>query len=210
MAAGDPFAVHLPVRLSEGSHELPPGRVGSMSVPAVEMRTMASLVETAESVRVETTTTLDSKAQARLGQFFTPAKAATLIASLPALPAQGTLRVLDPGAGSGMLTAALVERVAAEAPGMRIEVTAVELDETLLPALEKTARRCEVWARERGVSCTVKVLHHDLIEVTTGSALRTRARDRSALEQASNGRSWCRLQPHRCSCVPSPTVSHQF
>lgn len=139
-----------------------------MSVPAVEMRTMTSLVDTAESIRVETTATLDSMDQARLGQFFTPAKAAALIASLPTLPTKGTLRVLDPGAGSGMLTAALVERVAAEAPSVRIEVTAVELDETLLPALERTARRCEVWARERGVSCTVQVLHHDLIEATTG------------------------------------------
>ena len=46
-------------------------------------------------------------ARVRLGQFFTPSRAAALIAGIPRLHRSGTLRVLDPGAGTGSLTAAL-------------------------------------------------------------------------------------------------------
>lgn len=69
------------------------------------------LLGIAERERVAALGGLEAHRQGELGQFFTPAKAARLIASMPSLPEQGTLRVLDPGAGSGMLSAALVSRV---------------------------------------------------------------------------------------------------
>lgn len=63
-----------------------------------------SLVAQAEALRVEAAACLDPSSQARQGQYFTPERAAALIAGLPALPTNGTFKVLDPGAGSGMLT----------------------------------------------------------------------------------------------------------
>ena len=60
------------------------------------------------------------------------------MAALPCLPRQGVLRVLDPGAGSGVLSAAVVDRVRREAPDLRLEVTAVEVDERLHGVLAQT------------------------------------------------------------------------
>lgn len=127
-----------------------------------------SLVSRAEALRVEATARLDPRTQAKYGQYFTPERAAALIASLPRLPDEGVLRVLDPGAGSGMLTAALVERVVAEAPGLRLEVLAVEVDSDVMPSLEATASLCESWAQDRGVTVRVTARCADLIETSTG------------------------------------------
>jgi adenine-specific DNA-methyltransferase len=46
--------------------------------------------------------------------------------------------VLDPGAGSGMLSAAIVDRLRRERPGVPIHLVAVENDRALLPALHET------------------------------------------------------------------------
>ncbi|SDN70784.1 adenine-specific DNA-methyltransferase [Actinomyces ruminicola] len=86
--------------------------------------------------------------QAELGQFFTPTAVARIMADLVHLPASGTLRVLDPGAGSGMLSAAVVDRVRRERPDVQVSVTAVELDQRLWPVLADTLADC---AAESGV-----------------------------------------------------------
>lgn len=49
-----------------------------------------------------------------------------------------TVRLLDPGAGSGILTAAAVSKIAETAPWARIEVVAVEKDVAVLPQLTAT------------------------------------------------------------------------
>lgn len=80
--------------------------------------------------------------RAALGQFFTPRLAAALIVSLPALPEDGPLRVLEPGAGVGSLVAALTERCAAERPEVVLEVDAIEVDAGLAGDLEATLAEC--------------------------------------------------------------------
>ena len=101
------------------------------------------LLGIAEVERVAALGGLDARTQSDLGQFFTPAATAQLIASLPSLPSTGTLRVLDPGAGSGVLTAALVSRVLAERPELSVEIVAVERDPAVLPHLQSTLAECE-------------------------------------------------------------------
>lgn len=82
---------------------------------------------------------LNSARQAALGQFFTPARAADLIASMLRLDGlKGTVKVLDPGAGVGSLVVALVERLRRESPDLVIDVTAVEMDPALTPVLSET------------------------------------------------------------------------
>ena len=101
-----------------------------------------SLSARTEARRVEALASLDPEKQSKLGQFFTPARAAELIASMVRLPKSGSLRVLDPGAGVGSLTAALVERVAREAPDIRLDIVAVELDPLVVPYLRQTLVDC--------------------------------------------------------------------
>ena len=122
------------------------------------------LTERAEARRVAALAALDPAEQRRLGQFFTPAPAAALVASLPrldALPAQ--IRVLDPGAGSGSLTVALVDRVTRERPDVAVHVVAVEADAAVIPALAETLADCE---RVAGV--TTELVAGDFLEGSTG------------------------------------------
>lgn len=101
------------------------------------------LLGIAEVERVAALDEMDARSQSELGQFFTPIEAAQLIASMPRLPEAGRVRVLDPGAGSGVLTAALVSRVLSQRPGLTLEVVAVERDAAVLPRLRATLSACE-------------------------------------------------------------------
>jgi len=126
------------------------------------------LLAEAEWIRVEATLGLSASMQSSRGQYFTPEQAASLIAGMPRLPSRGTVQVLDPGAGSGMLTAAIVERIVHESPGCSVVVNAVEVDPTLIPALERTAELCRSWAAERSTDVIVNVIHGDMIASSTG------------------------------------------
>lgn len=102
------------------------------------------LMTRAERRRVNATVGFDAATRRKLGQYFTPAPAAALIASLLNLDQlTDTVRILDPGAGSGSLTAALVARLVAERPELRVHVVAVETDPCVLPALAETLADCE-------------------------------------------------------------------
>lgn len=97
-----------------------------------------NLIDRVEARRKVALEAMDASQQATLGQYFTPYQAALIIAGLPRVPEASTIRVLDPGAGSGMLTAALVDRLRADRPDATIHVTAIEIDPTLHPALRET------------------------------------------------------------------------
>ena len=65
------------------------------------------LAERVEFLRLDASRRLDPARRSEMGQFLTPAPAAELVASMFA-NRPSSLRVLDPGAGVGSLTAALV------------------------------------------------------------------------------------------------------
>lgn len=114
------------------------GGVASSVVGGRRYASSMSLIDRAEARRKSALAAMDPSEQAALGQYFTPYQAALIIAGLPRVPQADTIHVLDPGAGSGMLTAALVDRIRAERPDTAIDVVAVEVDETLRPALRET------------------------------------------------------------------------
>lgn len=89
--------------------------------------------------------------RSKIGQFFTPAKIARYMASL--FERVGTeVRLLDPGAGTGVLFAAYVEAlVSRKHQPLTIKVAAYENDKHVLPYLEKTMERCRIVCREAGI-----------------------------------------------------------
>ena len=95
----------------------------------------------------------------RLGQVFTPMAVASVLSGMFEVPS-GRVRVLDPGAGVGSLTAAVVERAAAEKWRASLDVTAVEVDSGLLEPLESTLDEC----RSVLPSLTVRVASADFLE----------------------------------------------
>lgn len=74
------------------------------------------------------------------GQFMTPAIIARAMADLFSPFSSESVRLLDPGAGSGALLSAFLDRLAGtDSPPSHIEVIAYETDEYLLGELAKTA-----------------------------------------------------------------------
>src|SRR5437016_8918535 len=86
----------------------------------------------------------DAMRKLRLGQFLTPEIIGSFMASLFEVhPAE--IRLLYAGAGGGALTAAFVKRICISSPRpTRISVTAYEIDEAIVPELERTLRSCRV------------------------------------------------------------------
>ncbi|WP_371164455.1 Eco57I restriction-modification methylase domain-containing protein [Buchananella felis] len=128
---------------------------------------VSDVLDVAERERAAALARIDSTTQGALGQFFTPVSAAQLIAGFPALPITGHLRLLDPGAGSGALTAAFVHRVLVERPDVTVEVVAIERDPCVIPHLRATMAACEQASAGR-VQTTV--LKADFILDSTGIA----------------------------------------
>jgi adenine-specific DNA-methyltransferase len=100
---------------------------------------------------------LGDKHRSAFGQFFTPEPVARFLASLLHLPASGPFTVIDPGAGVGSLTAAVVSRVVTERPDLQLHVVACEVDEPLLPYLQATLNDCEAVARGIGANVTTEL-----------------------------------------------------
>lgn len=132
------------------------------------MSEVEALVVRTEARRQRIGTALDAKSRAQHGQYFTPDGAAELIANMPRLPQQGALRILDPGAGVGSLTAALVARILRDAPALHVEVVAVELDSVILPHLEETLQDCIDVATAQGTHLQATAINDDLLEIGLG------------------------------------------
>ena len=85
-----------------------------------------------------------SERKAQLGQFLTPATTAKFMASLFVSDKTDTLRLLDPGAGTGSLTRAFLDRCASgDLAFHRIEVTTYEIDGLLHEDLNRVLAEYE-------------------------------------------------------------------
>ena len=72
----------------------------------------------------------------KYGQFFTSKETAIFMSSIFTIdPNKKQLKVLDPGAGSGILSCAFIERIASEAHVQRLELVCYETDEAILELL---------------------------------------------------------------------------
>lgn len=105
------------------------------------------------------------------GQFLTPSPVANLMASMVS-PVPEVIRIADPGAGVGALTAALIgEIVTWEVPPNVIEVTAWEIDHRLSTKLEETLQACREISAERGLKLTWEIHEEDFIESAVARSL---------------------------------------
>lgn len=101
------------------------------------------LVEQTETRRVRSAIDLEGARRGALGQFFTPAPIASLLADMFDPPSSHA-RLLDAGAGVGSLTAALISRAGTEQWSAPITAYAVEVDQDLVPSLKETLHDCEM------------------------------------------------------------------
>ncbi len=98
-----------------------------------------------------------------IGQFLTPAPIARFMASLFERNV-GVVRILDPGAGTGSLFAALIERLISK-PGHpeSVEIVAYETDPNIVAHLEEAVELCRQSCAEAGIAFQGTVRHEDFI-----------------------------------------------
>lgn len=123
-----------------------------------------SFAEAAEACRAEAASRLDPKKRAALGQYMTPMPIGRFMAGLFE-NLSGDLRILDPGAGVGSLTAALAERLCGSASKPRsaqfvcYEIEPLLAGKYLRRVLAETRRNC---ARAQ-IETRVRICEDDFI-----------------------------------------------
>src|SRR4051794_35903915 len=122
-------------------------------------------VEAVEAQRLTLVPVLDDQGQADRGQYFTPSSIARFMASLFGPRNTRCLRLLDPGAGIGSLSASWVEAVSMwPYPPQEIDITAYEIDRDLVPYLQGTLDRCSRACETTGIVCRYRVRVVDFVE----------------------------------------------
>jgi adenine-specific DNA-methyltransferase len=120
------------------------------------------LVEYAERLSETYTRTCDTKVRKFKGQFFTPKEVSRFMAGLFEI-SHSTLRLLDPGAGTGILTAAFCERLLNNSRSVNLTIDAYENDPKLLPLLEMLLESCKSDLEAKGHTVKYNVYEQDFI-----------------------------------------------
>ena len=107
----------------------------------------------------------------RLGQYMTPIAVARFMAGLYREGAQMTLRILDPGAGAGVLSCAICEKLAANSnKPAKIKLVVYEIDAGLAACLAHSLTYAEHWLQSRGILLEFTLQENDFI-LANGDAL---------------------------------------
>ena len=120
------------------------------------------LVEYAESLSELYAGTYDIESRKLKGQFFTPKQVSRYMASLFEIH-HNAIRLLDPGAGTGVLTAAFCERLLDNGTSVNLTIDAYENDPALLPLLREVLKSCKHELEERGHSVEYHIDERDFI-----------------------------------------------
>lgn len=120
------------------------------------------LVEYAERLSELYARTYDAKIRKLKGQIFTPKQVSTFMASLFEIH-HNTIRLMDPGAGTGVLAAAFCERLLNNDKIVNLTIDAYENDLNLLPLLKMVLESCKVELEGRGHNVEYNIYEQDFI-----------------------------------------------
>lgn len=120
------------------------------------------LAQYAENIADLYAQTSDANIRKLKGQFFTPKQVSLYMANLFEIH-NDVIRLLDPGAGTGILTAAFCERLLRSNRPVRLMVDAYENDHTLLPLLKDVLETCKSALEVRGHIVEYHIYEQDFI-----------------------------------------------
>jgi hypothetical protein len=124
--------------------------------------TLESL-DTLDHVRQSFNAVTSRTDRSEIGQFLTPVSIADFMSSLFEATTN-EIRLLDPGAGAGVLFAACVKKFLSQKKlPASIEVIAYETDKIILPYLKKTMNKCSELCKEKKVPFTGIIREDDFI-----------------------------------------------
>lgn len=95
------------------------------------------------------------------GQFFTSLETARYMASK--VSAKGYVKILDVGAGTGILSTALVEKLLRSKKTKRIEIVLYENDKNVIPTLKKNIQIIKKACRLRQIKLTTRIVQKNFI-----------------------------------------------
>lgn len=121
----------------------------------------------ADAIRIKANACLDPKIKGSLGQFFTGAPVCLYMASLFDEIA-GEVELLDPGCGSGSLTAAFTEEAISRGKVKSLSVNTFDIEERIVPFIHETLSLCESKASEKSVNFRKKFTLTDYV-ITSGT-----------------------------------------
>jgi adenine-specific DNA-methyltransferase len=125
----------------------------------------AALLNAVETARRHLSHRLDSQRRVVMGQFLTPISVATFMARMVECQ-KPVVRILDPGAGIGSLSAALVtEMCRRPLPPKVIHLTVYEVDPLLISYLQATVDLCREVCEEAGIRFEPLIVKSDFLEV---------------------------------------------
>lgn len=126
-------------------------------------QTDRDLLAVPDKLRARYFAVADAQQQKDLAQFLTSPHVADLMAGMFQCRARH-IRLLDAGAGMGILSAAFVRRqLMRKTPPAHIEVTAYELDKALIAGLEETFEECRTACADRGVGFSSTIRNADFL-----------------------------------------------
>lgn len=107
-----------------------------------------------------------------LGQFFTPVDVAEYMASLLLTPKKETVRILDPGAGTGILAAAAVKELIGRknSPIKKVQLVLFEIDRALEYNLAASMNNLKKWCSQQDVKLSLEIRYEDFV-LENGSLL---------------------------------------
>jgi len=122
-----------------------------------------AFAETSEYYRVDAALKLDPEKRSMLGQYMTPAPIGRFMASL-FTDLSGDLRILDPGAGVGSLTAAVVERLCNQPVKPRsVALICYEIEQLLSRYLSNTLKEAEIQCQAAQIKAISHIYEDDFI-----------------------------------------------
>ena len=126
------------------------------------------LAELAEACRIEACGNLDNHRRSAFGQFLTPPHVARLMSSwISRTPVE--VRLLDPGAGVGSLTAAFTSEILRRPMRPKIiHVDAFEIEPGFQPQLKRVLEACRTACLRAGVIFEPQIRREDFIEAAVG------------------------------------------
>lgn len=131
-----------------------------MNIPARAKQ--EGLVEYAGRLSELYTKTHEAKIRKLKGQFFTPKQVSAFMANLFEIH-HNTIRLLDPGAGAGVLSASFCERLLNDDKIVNLTIDAYENDPNLLPLLRIILESCKVELEGRGHNVIYNIHDQDFI-----------------------------------------------
>src|SRR3990172_5728684 len=101
------------------------------------------LTQKAELIKYDYLNQNSANSRKKYSQFFTPSKIATFMSSLIEIKNRKEIKILDPGAGTGILSVSIVEHlINIEQKPEKLEIMAIEIDPSLIDHLKKSYEIC--------------------------------------------------------------------